>query len=241
MVVTKIGNRAYPIRSEPRCRVCNSPHRQWIEAQLVRGMSYRSIAHEVEGMPNGSAKVPSRESIGAHFRNGHMPLGQDVQRQIIERRAREIGRDVENGDGTSLADHVTVAQMIVQRGVEQVADGTMPLSASDVLKASAFLRQVEASTQGADDAEIWAEAMAVYMGIAQQFIPADKHRAYARALHASPLLRALASRQSRDVEVGEVVQPDNESQEDQDEPQEDEQDEQGASVRNTSTPPPEDW
>lgn len=259
MVMTSIGGRQYPLRSEPRCKVCNSPHRQWVEAELVRGSSYAAIAREVASMPHGRRPIPSRSSISTHAKQGHMPLSQDTQRRIIERRAQELGRDVDSGEEPTLADHVTVAQMIVQRGVEAVADGKLPLNASDVLKASAFLRQVEMSSSGQDDSQVWAEALSVYMQIAQQFIPPSQHQAYARALHSSPILRALAQRHlegpsaedalvvDEDVEDAEVEEegPEQEEQQAPDpEPapvQAAEPEPVSAPSRRGSTPPPEDW
>ena len=235
LAMTRIGTQQYPLRSEPRCAVCNSPHRIWIEAELVRGSSYAAVHRELAGMPHGPRKVASQEAISNHLKRGHMPLGQEVQRQIIARRAQELGHSVEEGT-MPLADHVTVARLMVQKGMQGLADGTMPLNAGDTLKAAAFLRQVERESGGEDDSAIYAEALMVYLDIAKKFIPVDKQSAYARALHASPILRGLYERQQKqaadydedDIEDAEIEYAIEPAEPENVEPQK-------------GSPPPEDW
>lgn len=208
LAMAHVGNQQYPLRSDHKCLVCTSPHRTWIEAELVRGSSYRGIARDLEGFPHGSRKPATRESISNHYRNGHMPLGQEQQRQIIEHRAKELGHSVEDGV-EPLADHVTVARLMVQRGIETLADRTMPVTAADTLKAAAFLRQVERESGADDDSAIFSEALMVYLEVAKQFIPPEKQAAYARALYANPILRALYEKQhSRSQEDDEQVEDD---------------------------------
>lgn len=198
LVMTRIGGQDYPLRSEPNCKTCQSPQRLFVEAELVRGRSYRSIARSLDGLPAGEKGHPSHESIANHVKQGHVPVAQSVQRRIIERRAIEVGRSIE-ADEDVLADHVTVSQMIVQRGLEKVADGTLDLKASDIIAASRFLHDVEKSAGGEVNAEVWVEAVMEYMEIAQQFIPPAAWTAYSAALNQSPVLRALAERQASTI------------------------------------------
>lgn len=205
LVMTRIGGRDYPMRSESNCLTCQSPNRLFIESELMRGKSYRTISKSLEGLPTGvKGRHPSHESISNHVKQGHVPVAQETQRRIIERRAKEIGRSVEL-DEDLLADHITVNQMIVQRGVEMAADGTLEIKASDVLAASRFLRQVEQESGTDTDAQVWVEAIMEYMEVAQRFIPPAAWNEYSRALNASPVLKALAERKAQTV-AGEVAE-----------------------------------
>ena len=209
MVMTRIGGVDYPLRSDPNCKTCQSPHRIRIEADLIRGHSYRAIARSLEGLPEGVKGHPTRESISNHVQKGHLPIGQAVQRRIIERRAREIGQAVEDSE-EPLVDHITINRMIVQKGFEAMASGSLDIKASDVVQASRFLHQVEKEAGGDIDAQAWIQAVMEYMEIAQRFIPSDQWAAYGAALQRSPVLRSLAQRQSQTIE-GEVADEEREA------------------------------
>lgn len=208
LVMTQIGGNTYPMRSYPTCRVCQSPHRLMIETELVRGASYASIAREVEPLNHRGRSIPGATHIASHVKNNHLPLGAGTRRRLIERRAQEIGRSVED-DQDPLADYLTLQQMIVQRGFEAIQSDSLQVSASDLIQASKFLHQVETESSGNDgdlDQETWRDTLMAYMEIAQRFIPAEHWQAYGRALAQSPVLNALANRQRRDVLEEEPLQ-----------------------------------
>lgn len=198
MVMTRIGGHDYPMRSEPNCKTCQSPNRLYIEASLLRAQSYASIARSLSGLPPGEKGHPTDEGIAAHVKNGHVPINQGIQRRIIERRAKEIGRSVEDDEDT-LADYVTVNQMIVDKGLAMLAEGNLELKGTDVIAASKFLHQVEQGAGGDIDVQAWIEAVMEYMEIAQKFIPPAAWQAYSAALQKSPVLKALADRQANTV------------------------------------------
>lgn len=236
LAMVQAGNRRYPVFTESRCSTCVSPHRQWIEAELVRGTSYTGISRNLAAFPHGPARVASVQSISNHVKNGHMPIPDDVRREIIESRARELGRSIEESR-QPLADHVTVARLMVQSGMDALSDGTMEISAGDTLKAAAFLRQVEKESDSEDNAEVYSQALMVYLEVAKQFIPMERQAAYARALHSNPILRALYQQQQAaqieeamgDLEIEEAEVEEDVSAEVEEEPE------------NNSAPPPEDW
>lgn len=204
LVQVRIGGQDYAMRSEPNCKTCQSPNRLYIESELVRGRSYRSISRSLVGMPEGEKGHPSHESISNHVTAGHVPLGAATQRRIIERRAKEIGRSVEDSEDP-LVDYVTVNQMIVHKGFEMLASGSLDIKAADVIGAAKFLKQVEDAAGGDIDTQAWIEATMEYMEIAQRFIPPQAWAEYSAALQASPVLRALAARQQQTIE-GEVAE-----------------------------------
>ena len=203
MVMTRIGGQDYPVRSEPTCKTCQSPHRQFIESELIKGRSYATIARSIEGLEPGPKGHPTAENLANHCKSQHLPIGHATQRRIIERRAIDLGRSIEH-DQDTLADHVTVSQMIVQRGLEMVVDGALDIKGADVLAAAKFLHQVEQAAGGETDAQVWMEALMVHLELAQKWMPPEALAGYSRDLNSSPVLKALAAK-SRGVVQSEVA------------------------------------
>jgi hypothetical protein len=196
MVMTRIGGKEYPLRSMPTCRTCQNPNRMFIENELLRGMSYASIARALEGMQTGHLPHPNAEAISDHINRGHLPLGASAQRRLIERRAKVIGRNIETAED-SLVDYVTVNQMIVSRGFERLQEGEIAPDLTEVIAASKFLHQIEQNAGGGIDEQAWRDAMLVYMEVAREFIPADRWQEYGAALSSNPILLAMAQAQER--------------------------------------------
>jgi len=196
MVMTRIGGKEYPLRSVPNCKTCQDPNRILIENELIRGMSYASIARSLEGKPEGSLGHPGAVAISDHVKNGHLPLGPSTQRRMIERRAKDIGRSIDEAEDT-LVDYVTVNQMIVSRGFERMQDGEINPDVTDVIAASKFLHQIEQTVGGGLDEQAWESAMLAYMDVARQFIPPDRWQEYGAALYQNPILRAMAAASER--------------------------------------------
>lgn len=194
MVMTRIGGVDYPVRSEPNCKTCQSPHRFRIEADLIKGLSYTVIARSLQGLPEGPKGHPTAEGIANHVKAVHLPVGAATQRRIIERRAQEIGRNIEH-DTEVLADHVTVSQMIVQRGVEMVAEGNLEIKGSDVLAAARFLHQVEQAAGGETDTQVWIDVVMEHMALVQKWLPPEAWAGYTHDLNNSPVLKQLAAKQ----------------------------------------------
>ncbi len=193
MMMIRIGGQDYPMRSEPNCKTCMSPHRQHIENELLKARSYAVIAKSLIGLPEGVKGHPTSVGIAKHVKAGHLPLGTSTQRRLTERRAQEIGRSIENDEDT-LADHITVSQMIVQRGVEMVAEGTLEIKGNDVMAAARFLQQVEQESGGETDSDVWINTVMEHMSLVMKHMPAENQAAYARDLTASPVLRALKAK-----------------------------------------------
>lgn len=195
MVMTRIGGVEYPMRSVPTCRTCQSPYRVEIENDLLRGYSYAAIARGIEGRAPGNLPHPSAESISAHLSNQHMPVQAAAQRRLIERRAEEIGRNIEN-EVEALADHVTLARMVVARGFERLQSGEIQPDLDEALAASRFLFQVEQQQDTSDlDQQALLQVLHAYMEITQQFVPPEQWEAYGRAVRSHPIIREMAERQ----------------------------------------------
>ncbi len=84
--------------------------------------------------------------------------------------------------------------MIVQKGVEMVASGTLEIKGNDVLAAARFLHQVDQAAGGDTDTDVWINTVMEHMTIVQQHLTPEQQQAYARDLNASPVLRALKAK-----------------------------------------------
>jgi hypothetical protein len=191
MVATRIGGHDYPMRSIGGCKTCQDPNRLQIENDLIKGQSYASIARGLEGMPEGDLGHPTGGQISEHVKRGHIPIGVSVQRRLIERRAEEIGRSVNDAED-ALIDYVAVSQLIVHKGFERMQDGEIAPEMADVLTASRFLHQVEQSAGGALDENAWRDALMAYMDTTRAFIPPERWEEYGRAMNANPILQAMS-------------------------------------------------
>jgi hypothetical protein len=194
MVMTRVGNQDYPLVSVPQCKTCQSPHRLVIENHLITGRTNTGIRRELEAMdPDG--EHPSAEGIGDHYRNGHMPLTKAIQRRLIERRAEAIGANM-NAELDNLMDHVTVAQMILQRGGEKIATGDIDPDVAQTLQAAKFLWDVEKQAEGSVDNEMWTTAFMVYMESARELMTEEQWQTFGRKLSNHPVLRELATKRA---------------------------------------------
>lgn len=207
MVMVEVNGQQYPMKRLPTCYTCMSPYRRDIELALIEGQSYRSIAKDIadyEVQPRQPWPHPTPASIRHHVQQNHMPLGPTAERALIEERAREIGRDLENY-GSSLVDHVSANKLVIQRGMTSLARGDLKPTMGDLLTAIRTQQTIEQAAEDGVDSAAWQEALVAYMEVAQQFIPHDAIQAYGQALAKHPILRAMMSGVQPAAIEGEVV------------------------------------
>jgi hypothetical protein len=213
LVKVRIGDRLVDAGFEPACHTCTHPARAEIEQSIVQGHSYRGVASrysEVEWTePNGKTVQLPRvgwESIFTHFKNGHMPVGAEAMRQIVERRAEQIGAKQYEQQVTQIVDQVTFAQQVLTKTQERLISGDIAPEVRDGLAAAKFLQDMEDKSQTSLDAEAWSEAMQRYFEIAQRIMPPEMWEHFTRALSSDPILLAISQRVSeQDVVDAEIV------------------------------------
>jgi hypothetical protein len=120
-----------PKVTEPRCHVCNSPHRSWVEAQIIRAHSYRSIEQAMIGLPE--EERIERRSIARHVQRGHMNIDDTAIRAIIEEEATIDGKNFEEGVRGALSLHA-VLEVMVRKGYEDVLAGNTLVEARDLIQ-----------------------------------------------------------------------------------------------------------
>lgn len=199
-VVYRVGGRYYPLRTESRCVVCNSEWRTEIETALLKGRSYRVIE---EGLEEDSGVT--RRNIREHVKNGHLPMEVVSRTALIEERAKEMGRNLEDHAG-SVVDQVTLARTVVQRTFERMAEGSMDWSVSDALKAADLLQKHELYEGSGMDAEAIFTAFRRMMESTAAVVNDEQMRAIGENMRHDPILQGVLARldgsQDEPIEVG---------------------------------------
>lgn len=211
VVRVKIGNKAVDARKVKSCLTCNHPARMAIEEMLLHGESYQAIIRrfsEVKYTVGGRQQVLPKidyKTLRAHYTNGHMPLEATVVRDLIEKRAAEVGSDYE-AIGKRFADKVLFAQMVVAKGQQRLATGEIQPDVKETLAAAKFLQDVEDASKGAEGTEIWAQAMEVYFTVARQVMNDETWSRFVALLDSNTILRGIAKRlNNSDVLDAELV------------------------------------
>jgi hypothetical protein len=203
MSMIRIGNRDYPRFTSPTCRTCQSPHRLYIENQLLLNRTYASIEREVAKMPTGHLPRPGLKSIVAHAKSNHMAAPQAAHRRIMDDRAGELGAALDGVD--YLVDIYVLNKMILAVGWEKFMDGKMTITTSDLMAAMQFQHKLDTASDQGLDAQVMQEALAIYMDVATEFIPRERLAEYGSRLRANLVLRALHKRTQGHQDDDEVV------------------------------------
>lgn len=202
VVQVRVGTKSYPMYSRPSCRTCQSRYRYDIEHKILSGYSMAAIADWVaaqgtaapagddDPVPPDRLDPPTANSLRSHAKK-HMPMTAAVTRDLIDARAQEISQGLADG-AEAAADHITLARLLVQRGMEGLADGTLAPEMTDVMSAAKFLAVHDVRDDGADVA-VWRETLMAYMEVARTFIPEVAWKPFGEALSAHPVLRALVA------------------------------------------------
>lgn len=212
VVQVKIGNKIVDARKIKSCLTCNHPARMAIEEMLLHGESYQAIIRrysEVEYNVAGRRQTLPKldyQVLRAHYKNGHMPLEAAVVRDLIEKRAAEIGSDYEE-IGERFADRVLFARMVVAKGQQRLATGEIQPDVKETLAAAKFLQDVEDASRGVEGTEIWAQAMEVYFTVARKVMNDELWGRFVTLLDSNAILRGIAKKlNNSDVLEAELVE-----------------------------------
>jgi hypothetical protein len=180
--------------------VCQHPNRADIEQQIVNGRSYRAIANWTQNnLIEPDTGNPSDHSVRNHVQGEHMPLNAIIQRALIERRSKEIGRSIEEGVD-SLVDHVTANQMVIEKGFERLQAGEIQPSMSDLLSAIRTQVAIDAEIDSPVDAQVWQQALMEYMSIISQLLTPEQKQRFNQLAGQNAVLRGMERQQTRAIE-----------------------------------------
>lgn len=143
---------APPVIFEPRCHVCQSPYREFIEEHLVKGHSYERIAKQIPADEDG--KKIDRRSISGHFKE-HMDLQRMAIREELEEEARNLQQNVEEGSLGAKTDR-GILKVLVAKGFDDVLKGVSTVEPKDLIQIIKLLNELnsDASNTRAEENEI---------------------------------------------------------------------------------------
>jgi len=143
---------APPIISEPRCHVCQSEYRDFIEESLVKGHSYSHIARLIPANEDG--KEVDRRSIAEHLKK-HMDLQRTAIREELEEEARALQQNVEEGAQGAKTDR-GILKVLVAKGFDDVLNGVSTVEPKDLIQIIKLLNELnsDASNTRAEENEI---------------------------------------------------------------------------------------
>jgi hypothetical protein len=209
VVMLRVGNQSVPYKYVKTCHTCMSPHRAYIEQQVILGHSMRSLEREILDYDHGSVEPPDRRSISHHMKN-HVPLTHARTMAVYEQRAEEISSTLEEATN-SLVDHVTAARLIVQRGTERMLNNEIQPDVKDVLAAASALAKIEADHggDGGLDFQVFRTAFQTLLEITEQYLPINAREGWREAIKKDPVLNQLreqiAAQAARAAIEGEMV------------------------------------
>lgn len=193
--MVRVGNGVYPLYVDPNCHTCQSPHRMFIENQLVQFGGYAAIARQVLTMPKRPGwPPPSARSIARHVKNKHVISPALIRRIIAEQRASDQGLSLYEAD--TILTKAAYAELVMYRAAERMNDGEVEPSIRDGLDAARFLQTLEGGTdqQSGFTQEIWeAIFFTVYDVMSRELIPEDFQRV-ADAINRNPMIQALMAK-----------------------------------------------
>lgn len=201
VVTYRFGGREYPMKTVPRCLTCMSPYRFEIEKAIIQGRSYRKIEEMLGGY--GEEFAISHRAIADHYYRDHMPLELSDTRQVVEERARSVGKSIEDSV-ESLVDGVTLMQTVVRKSFEEIASGRAVPDVKSGLQAAKLLSDLGEYDGHGVDQQAYVEAFMVYQEEAERIMGPEAFAAFGEALEQNETLKALAARYEGEPVPGEA-------------------------------------
>lgn len=203
-LMVRVGNRLYPAKQVAQCKTCRSKYRADIEQGIINGMPYSMVMSEIVERHDDHSPIgaPNYGSVLRHVKKKHMAVPHSVQRGILEERAGEIGKSVEQGERL-MVDSVAIHRTVIQRGFERLNTGEIQPNMNDLMTALRLQAAISAEQGGSGvDEDAWRDALMAYMEIVQRNVGPDVLQQIGREMAASPTLRAIRNR--RQAVVGEI-------------------------------------
>ena len=192
LVRYRLGGREYPLRSVSTCFVCQSSFRFHIESEIAQGRVFPRIHKDLMlAEPDCTLSV---ENLREHFKNGHMPSEVEGARLVMERRAVERGRSLDDASMT-LADGMTLAEIVVQKTIEAMQRGEIKPDIKDGIAAARLMETFAPVEQGVNQ-NVYAEAFMAYHETAQQIMTEGQFKDFGLQLSSNATLKSLIARYS---------------------------------------------
>lgn len=134
---------APPTITEPRCKVCTSEFRVFIERELVKGMA--SVTAIAESIPIGhNGEKIDRRSISNHAKK-HMAIGDAVVRAQLEEEADLLKQNYQEGVQGALTTR-GVLKVLIGKTYEDVLNGVVTAEVRDLIQMIKLVNEMETDT-----------------------------------------------------------------------------------------------
>lgn len=150
---------------ESRCHVCQSPYRDHIERQLVRGHSYLAISNS---LPEDDAV--ERRSISKHHKR-HMSITDSAVRAILEEEASLEGQNFEEGVRGAITNR-GVLEIAMRRGFEDIINDVTMVEPRDLIQIIKLKMEMDENS-AAVQVEEYKRQVSIFMEAIQNVIPTD--------------------------------------------------------------------
>lgn len=196
----QVGERLYPVKHVHNCKTCRSSHRVQIEIAVINGLSYKQIMEDyIEPFDDHSPLgTPTYQGLLTHIRRKHMAAPYTTQRRLLERRAQELGRSIEESEEL-LHDSVGALRAVVQRGFERMNSGQIDPSISDMIRAAQLESALVASVDGETDTSQWKQALIAYMTAVKNNVAPEVFRRISEEVRDSPVMQQVFERKPREL------------------------------------------
>lgn len=151
-IAVRSKDAAPPVIVEPRCHVCKSQYRDFIEQSLIKGHSYERIAKQIP--PDDTGRRIDRRSISLHYKE-HMDLQRAAIREELEEEAKALQQNVEQGSAGAKTDR-GILKVLVAKGFDDVLSGVSTVEPRDLIQIIKLLNELnnDASSTRAEENEI---------------------------------------------------------------------------------------
>jgi hypothetical protein len=183
------------MKSEWRCHVCTSHRRVEIENAILKGWAPGTIANLLAKQGDDV----SAKSIQNHIHGGHMPADPTIRRVAIEQRTAEMGRIIEDEEG-SLVDHIGLLTAVQQRTFERIVMGEIEPEVTDGIAAAKALAALQIQSGGQVDTDILMQAIVRMMEVWEELLPDEVFQTGLRSLQDDPVLASLEARRRSNQE-----------------------------------------
>lgn len=164
-----------PAIHEPRCHVCTSPHRQFIEGLLIKGANYVWISENVPGIEN--TKI-DRRSVSNHAKK-HMSYQNAAIRAILEEEAETASQNYEAGVRGAIT-HRGVLEVALRKAYEDIIAGNTTVEARDMIQLINTLQKMDEQREHVAVNELRAQVQAFVEAIRIETPPETWDRIFKR-------------------------------------------------------------
>jgi hypothetical protein len=160
---------APPVFVEPRCKVCTSQWRAFIEQQLVKGQaSYEKLANMIP--PDEDGNKIGRKSIANHAKE-HLPLDRAVIRAELEEQADILKQNYETGVKGALTLR-GMLNVIVNKAYDDHMKGMTTTEIKDLIQLVKLMNEMN-NSEGTVKTEETEAALRIFVRAIQNVCPAE--------------------------------------------------------------------